>query len=147
MLGSPPGKTMNSWLGNQDIMGMLPIPPKAVERGLAPPDLFPHKSSPKIPVLSNGVSHQKQTPYPPNVQNCDHEFNAPLFLWPCSLRWATSQNEHRNFEGVHIQCICAVVVAAGVSAEAGYGPEDVSISSVDGDPVAITSLTVIESGA
>jgi hypothetical protein len=45
--GSPPGKTMNSWLGNHDIMGMLPIPPKAVERGLAPPDLFPHKLSAK----------------------------------------------------------------------------------------------------
>ncbi len=60
-MGSPPGKTMNSWLGNHDIMGMLPIPPKAVERGLAPPDLFPYKSSAKILVLSNGVSHQNRT--------------------------------------------------------------------------------------
>ena len=102
-----PGKTVNSYRRNHDIMGMLPIPPKAVERGLAPPDLFPHKSSAKTPVLSYGVSHQKQTPYPPNLQNRDHEFNAPLFLWPCSRRWATRQNEHdRNFEGVHIQYMC-----------------------------------------
>ncbi len=113
LLGSLPGKTMNLWLGNHDIMGMLPIPPKAVERGLAPPDLFPHKSSAKILVFSNGVSYQKHTPYPPKRENRDHEFNAPLFLWPCSRRWATRQNEHRNFEGVHIQCICAVVVAVG----------------------------------
>ena len=49
------GKTMNSYKRNHDIMGVLPIPPKAVERGLAPPILFPHKSSVKIRVLSNGV--------------------------------------------------------------------------------------------
>ncbi len=108
------GKTMNSYRRNHDIMGMLPIHPKAVERGLAPPDLFPHKSRAKIPVLSNGVSHQKQTPYPPKHENRHHEFKAPLFLWPCSRIWATCQNGHRNFKGVHtIQCICAVVVAAG----------------------------------
>ena len=35
VMGSLSGKTMNSWLGNHDITGMLPIPPKAVERGLA----------------------------------------------------------------------------------------------------------------
>lgn len=49
------GKTMNSYRRNHDIMGMLPIPPKAEERGLAPPTLFLHKSSVKIWVLSNGV--------------------------------------------------------------------------------------------
>jgi hypothetical protein len=91
-----PGKTVNSYRRNHDIMGMLPIPPKAVERGLAPPDLFPHKSSAKTPVLSYGVSHQKQTPYPPNLQNRDHEFNAPLFLWPCSRRWTTRGNGHTD---------------------------------------------------
>jgi hypothetical protein len=81
------GKTVNSYRRNHNIMGMLPIPPKAVERGFAPPDLFPHKSSAKNPVHSNRVSHQKQTPYPPNLQNRDHEFKAPLFLWPCSRRY------------------------------------------------------------
>ena len=109
----PPGKTVNSYRRNHDIMGMLPIPPKAVERGLAPPDLFPHKSSAKTPVLSYGVSHQKQTPYPPNLQNRDHEFNAPLFLWPCSRRWTTRGNGHTDRWGVRMQRIGAVVVAAG----------------------------------
>jgi hypothetical protein len=62
------GKTVNSNRRYYDIMGILVIPLKAVEQGLAPPDLFPHKSSAKIPVLTNGVSHQKQTPYPPHLQ-------------------------------------------------------------------------------
>ncbi len=106
---------------NHDIMGMLPITPKAVEWGLASPDLlFPHKSSAKIPVLSNGVSHQKQTPYPPKHKNCHHEFKDPLYLWPCSWRWATRQNEHRNFEGVCIQCICAVLSIGHTTIASGY---------------------------
>ena len=49
------GKTMNSYRHNHEILGMFPTPPKAVERGLAPPYLFPHKSNVKIPVLSNRV--------------------------------------------------------------------------------------------
>jgi hypothetical protein len=40
---------MNSWLGNHDIMGMLPIPQKAVEQGLAPPQTYSHTSQEKNP--------------------------------------------------------------------------------------------------
>ncbi len=58
------GKTMNSYIQNHDFMGMLPPPQEAEKRGLAPPDLFPHKSNAKIPVLNNGVSHQMQTSTP-----------------------------------------------------------------------------------
>jgi hypothetical protein len=38
------GKTMNSYLQNHDFMGMLPSPHEAEKQGLAPPDIFPHKS-------------------------------------------------------------------------------------------------------
>jgi hypothetical protein len=104
------GKTVNPYRRNHDIKGMLPIPP--IEQGLAPPDLFPHKSSVKIPVLSDGVSHQKQTPYPPNLQNCDHEFKAPLvsmaMLSEMGHKWKWAYGSLR----VHIQSICAAVVAA-----------------------------------
>ena len=37
------GKTMNSYLQNHDFMVMLPSPQEAEKRGLAPPDVFPHK--------------------------------------------------------------------------------------------------------
>jgi hypothetical protein len=39
-------------------------PQEAEKRGLAPRDLFPHKSNAKIPVLNNEVSHQMQTSTP-----------------------------------------------------------------------------------
>jgi hypothetical protein len=39
---TPPGKTMNSYLRNHDIMGMPPSPQEAEKRGLAPQDIFPH---------------------------------------------------------------------------------------------------------
>ncbi len=112
----PWGKTVNSYRRNRDIIGMLPIPPKAVERGLAPPDLFPHKSIAKIPVLRNGVSHQKQTPYPPKHENPHHEFKAHLFLWSMAMLSEIGDTPKWTWElceGVHIQYICAVVVAAG----------------------------------
>ncbi len=39
-------------------------PQEGEKQGLAPPDLFPHKSNVKILVLNNGVSHQMQTSTP-----------------------------------------------------------------------------------
>ncbi len=42
-LGSLWGKTMNSLLFYHDVMNTLPALPEADKRGLAPPDLFPHK--------------------------------------------------------------------------------------------------------
>ncbi len=59
-----------------DFMGMLPSPHEAEKRGLAPKDIFPHKSTAKIPVLNDGVSHHKLTSYPKNHENCHHEFMA-----------------------------------------------------------------------
>jgi hypothetical protein len=107
------GKTMNSYLQNHDFLGMLPSPHEAEKRGLAPPDIFPHKSSIKIPVRNDGVPHHNWTSDPKNHQDRYHEFIAPYFLLPCSPRWATQQNGHRNPKRGHIQYICAVVIAAG----------------------------------
>jgi hypothetical protein len=42
-------------------MNTLPALPEADKRGLAPPDLFPHKLSAKTPVLSDGVEVYNQT--------------------------------------------------------------------------------------
>ena len=42
-MGFPPGKTMNSWWFYHNVMNTLPALPEADKRGLAPPDLFPHK--------------------------------------------------------------------------------------------------------
>ena len=58
---TPQGKTMNSYLRNHDLMGMLPSPHEAEKRGLAPQDIFPHTCSVKIPVLNVGVLLFKQT--------------------------------------------------------------------------------------
>jgi hypothetical protein len=57
-------------------MGMLPSPHEAEKRGLAPQDIFPHKSTAKIPVLNDGVSHNKLMSYPQNRENRQHEFVA-----------------------------------------------------------------------
>jgi hypothetical protein len=92
---------------------MLPSPHEAENRGLAPPDLFPHRSSTKIPVHNDGVPYHNWTSNPKNHQNRYHEIIAPYFLLPCSLRWATWQNGHRNPKRGHIQCICVVVIDAG----------------------------------
>jgi hypothetical protein len=67
---------MNSYLQNHDFMGMLPSPQEAEKRGLVPQDIFPHKSTAKIPVLNDGVSHHKRTSYPKNHENLHHEFMA-----------------------------------------------------------------------
>ena len=107
------GKTMNSYLQNHDFMGMLPSPHEAEKRGLAPQDIFPHTCSVKTPVRNDGVSHHVPTSYLQNHENCHPEFMAIYFLLPCSRRWATRGNEHRNPEGGHIQYICVVVIAAG----------------------------------
>ena len=108
----PSGKTMNSYLQNHDFVGMLPSPHEAEKRGLGPQDKFPHTCSVKIPVLNIGVSHHKRTSYPKNHKNRHPEFMAIYFLLPCSRRWATRLNEHRNPKGGHVQCICVAVVAA-----------------------------------
>ena len=108
-----PGKTMNSYLQNHDFMGMLPSPHEAEKQGLAPQDIFPHTCSVKILVLNVGVSHHKGTSYPQNHENRHPEFMAIYFLLPCSRRWATRGNEHRNPEGGHTMYICVVVLAAG----------------------------------
>jgi hypothetical protein len=116
---------MNSYLQNHNFMGMLPSPHEAEKQGLPPQDIFPHMCSVKILVLNVGVSHHKGTSYSKNHKNRHPEFMAIYFLLPCSQRWATQLNEHRNPKGdmynVYVWWLSPPVLCIGSTAiTSGY---------------------------
>jgi hypothetical protein len=109
----PPGKTVNSYRHNHDIMGMLPIPPKAVERGLAPPDLFPHKSSAKTLWSSAMGYHTRSRLHTPQTSKIATMNSMPACFCGHALRdERQGETGIRITKGVHMQRIGVVVVAA-----------------------------------
>jgi hypothetical protein len=94
-LGSPWGKTVNSYRRNHDIMGMLPIPPKAVEQGLAPPDLFPHKSSAKNPGPQQWGIAPEAYSYPQSSKIATMNSRPPCFMAMLS-EMGNKGNGHTN---------------------------------------------------
>ncbi len=108
-----PPQTMNSMFCCKDESMVFPaLSGNALSMTLAPQDSSHSKKVKKILVENDGVVPEMQTCHSPNPWNLNYLLVVTELQLPWPWTWPTCQTKGTYCEGEHMQCICAIVVAA-----------------------------------